>query len=86
MLVRASPRKSGAEFPRDCSRVRRVAARELPSRERILVSAPARIPGLHEIVQSGASTDDPTLGDYWARRRRKARLPINNTNQWLLGT
>ena len=38
------------------------------------------------LVQSGASPDDPALGDYWARRRRKAPLPINNTNQRLLGT
>ena len=33
----------------------------------------------HTIVKSGASPDDPALGDYWARRRRKSTLPINNT-------
>jgi RNA-directed DNA polymerase len=38
----------------------------------------------HEIVKSGASPDDPALGDYWARRRRKAPLPINNTTGRLL--
>jgi RNA-directed DNA polymerase len=38
----------------------------------------------HEIVQSGASRDDPALGDYWARRRRRAPLPINNTTGRLL--
>jgi RNA-directed DNA polymerase len=39
----------------------------------------------HQIVKSGASLDDPALGDYWAWRRRKAPLPINHTSQWLLG-
>src|ERR1019366_7405099 len=33
----------------------------------------------HEIVKSGASPDDPALGDYWARRQSKTPLPINNT-------
>ena len=32
----------------------------------------------HEIVKHRASPDDPTLGDYWARRRQKAPLPINH--------
>jgi RNA-directed DNA polymerase len=34
----------------------------------------------HQIVKHGASPDDPALGEYWARRRRKAPLPINNTS------
>jgi len=38
----------------------------------------------HQIVRYRASPDDPTLTDYWASRRRKASLPVNNTNQWLL--
>ena len=38
----------------------------------------------HEIVKSGASPDDPALGDYWARRRSKTPLPINNTTGRLL--
>jgi RNA-directed DNA polymerase len=33
----------------------------------------------HMVVKSGASIDDPALADYWALRRRKAPLPINNT-------
>ena len=33
----------------------------------------------HPLVKHKASPDDPTLGDYWAARRRKAPLPINNT-------
>ncbi len=33
----------------------------------------------HMVVKSGASPDDPALADYWALRRRKAPLPINNT-------
>ena len=37
----------------------------------------------HQIVKHGASPDDPALADYWARRRRKAPLPINNTTLWL---
>jgi RNA-directed DNA polymerase len=38
----------------------------------------------HEIVKSGASPDDPALGDYWARRQSKTPLPINNTTGRLL--
>jgi len=37
----------------------------------------------HQIVKHGASPDDPTLAEYWARRRRKASLPINTTLLWL---
>ena len=37
----------------------------------------------HQIVKHGASPDDPALADYWARRRRKAPLPINKTTQEL---
>ena len=33
----------------------------------------------HPLVKHKASPDDPTLGDCWAARRRKAPLPINNT-------
>ena len=38
----------------------------------------------HQIVSYRASPDDPTLSDYWAARRRKAPLPVNNTSLWLL--
>jgi RNA-directed DNA polymerase len=38
----------------------------------------------HLVVKSGASPDDPALADYWAWRRRKAPLPINNTSLRLL--
>jgi RNA-directed DNA polymerase len=37
----------------------------------------------HQIVKQGASPDDPTLTEYWARRRRKSALPVNRTAQWL---
>jgi RNA-directed DNA polymerase len=37
----------------------------------------------HQIVRYKASPDDRTLNDYWAWRRRKAPLPINNTSQRL---
>ena len=33
-----------------------------------------------QIVKHGASPDDPALADYWAWRRRKRPLPINNTS------
>lgn len=33
----------------------------------------------HQMVSGGASPDDPSLTEYWVRRRRKATLPINNT-------
>ena len=38
----------------------------------------------HMVVKSGASPDDSTLADYWAWRRRKPILPINNTTLRLL--
>ena len=38
----------------------------------------------HQIVKSGASPDDPALVEYWAWRRRKTPLPINNTSLRLL--
>ncbi len=38
----------------------------------------------HQMVRYRASPDDPELTDYWAWRRRKAPLPVNRTNQWLL--
>lgn len=34
----------------------------------------------HRIVPGRASPDDPSLTEYWTRRRRKAPLPINNTS------
>ena len=37
----------------------------------------------HVPVRAGASPDDPTLTEYWARRRRKTALPINHTAQRL---
>ena len=37
----------------------------------------------HQRVKPGASPDDPALTEYWARRRRKVTLPINNTSLWL---
>jgi RNA-directed DNA polymerase len=33
----------------------------------------------HMAVKTGASPDDPALADYWALRRRRTALPINNT-------
>jgi len=38
----------------------------------------------HIVVKSGASPDDPALADYWAWRRHKPTLPINNTTWQLL--
>jgi RNA-directed DNA polymerase len=38
----------------------------------------------HQIVKHGASTDDPDLTEYWARRRRRTPLPINQTTRRLL--
>ena len=38
----------------------------------------------HQIVRYRASPDDPALTEYWASRRRKAPLPVNRTNRWLL--
>jgi len=40
----------------------------------------------HQTVWQGASPDDPAQAEYWARRRRKPVLPINNTSLWLLKT
>ena len=37
----------------------------------------------HQRVKHGASPDDPAFTEYWARRRRKVTLPINNTSLWL---
>jgi RNA-directed DNA polymerase len=37
----------------------------------------------HQMVSGAASPDDPTLTEYWARRRRKSDLPINRTAQRL---
>jgi RNA-directed DNA polymerase len=37
----------------------------------------------HQIVRYRASPDDPDLTDYWAWRRRKTPLPVNNTERWL---
>jgi RNA-directed DNA polymerase len=38
----------------------------------------------HQIVPGRASPDDPSLTEYWTRRRRRATLPINNTTLRLL--
>jgi RNA-directed DNA polymerase len=38
----------------------------------------------HQLVHQGASPDDPALVEYWARRRRRAPLPINKTTQELI--
>jgi RNA-directed DNA polymerase len=38
----------------------------------------------HQLVKHRASPDDPALADYWAQRRRKTPLPIDNTSRWLL--
>jgi len=38
----------------------------------------------HQIVMGAASPDDPTLTEYWAKRRRKTPLPIDRTSRWLL--
>jgi RNA-directed DNA polymerase len=40
----------------------------------------------HTLVRHRASPDDPDLTDYWTWRRRTARLPINKTALWCLGT
>jgi len=37
----------------------------------------------HQIVRHRASPDDPALTEYWAWRRRKTPLPINNTSRRL---
>jgi len=38
----------------------------------------------HLLVMSGASPDDPALAEYWAKRRRRAPLPIDKTSLNLL--
>ena len=38
----------------------------------------------HQIVRHRASPDDPDLAEYWAWRRHKTPLPVNNTEAWLL--
>jgi RNA-directed DNA polymerase len=38
----------------------------------------------HQLVKQGTSPDDPALAEYWAERRRKPVLPINNTSLRLL--
>ena len=38
----------------------------------------------HRMVRGTASPDDPALADYWAERRRKTPLPIDETSRWLL--
>jgi RNA-directed DNA polymerase len=38
----------------------------------------------HQMVPGAASVDDPSLTQYWTRRRRKATLPINTTTLRLL--
>ena len=38
----------------------------------------------HQIVDGAASPDDPALAEYWATRRRKTPLPIDNTSRWLI--
>jgi RNA-directed DNA polymerase len=34
----------------------------------------------HQIVDGRSSPDDPALADYWAKRRRRTSLPIDNTS------
>jgi RNA-directed DNA polymerase len=31
----------------------------------------------HTLVKAGASPDDPALAEYWARRRRKVKPPLD---------
>lgn len=38
----------------------------------------------HQLVTGGASPDDPGLQDYWAKRRRKVKPPLDNYNLNLL--
>lgn len=38
----------------------------------------------HQLVKSGASADDPALTEYWARRRRKAVVPLLDKTDWHL--
>ena len=38
----------------------------------------------HQLVTGGASPDDPDLTDYWAKRRQKAKPPLDGYNLRLL--
>jgi RNA-directed DNA polymerase len=38
----------------------------------------------HQLVKLGASPDDPTLTDYWARRRRRTVIPLLDKTDWHL--
>ena len=38
----------------------------------------------HQLVKLGASPDDPALADYWAKRRRKAVIPLIDKTDWQL--
>jgi RNA-directed DNA polymerase len=38
----------------------------------------------HQIVTGGASPDDPDLSEYWARRRKKVKPPLDSYNLRLL--
>ena len=38
----------------------------------------------HQMVQGGASPDDPDLTDYWATRRRRVKPPLDSYNLRLL--
>jgi RNA-directed DNA polymerase len=38
----------------------------------------------HQLVKIGASPDDPTLADYWARRRRRTVIPLLDKTDWHL--
>jgi RNA-directed DNA polymerase len=38
----------------------------------------------HTLVKSGASPDDPALAEYWARRRRKVKPPLDSYTVRLL--
>jgi RNA-directed DNA polymerase len=38
----------------------------------------------HRMVAGTASPDDPSLTDYWTRRRRRSKLPVDTTTQRLL--
>ncbi|MFJ4008219.1 group II intron reverse transcriptase/maturase [Streptomyces sp. NPDC090026] len=38
----------------------------------------------HQLVKLGASPDDPALTEYWARRRRKAVIPLIDKTDWHL--
>jgi RNA-directed DNA polymerase len=38
----------------------------------------------HQLIAGGASPDDPTLAEYWARRRKRAIVPLDRYNLRLL--